>query len=338
MPRLQGGLLMIERALIFSGLLVLLASDKLNAVSGMFIYAATPLLMVFIGLFYLRKLIFARFSLDKLFIKKMVSFSLPLLPFTLIGYFSGSYFDAMFITNFLSTRDLGIYSVATQINGIALQFPTLANSLLLPLFISLQKESQSQRTFNYFRNVLPSLTLLWGIACAMMAFFGYFVVPLIFGAEFSEAIPALWILLTASAISLPAFLGYFPFSNSASTTYISMFAAIFSAVANITANFWLIPKFGLEGCAWATVIAYFVSISTFALFLRRFMKIPFSWNFIAMLPALGGGLSFSLTENNWLSLCFCLVTSFFIAYWFRGSIHQTLAFLKILRNYKVNLN
>ncbi len=176
LPRIQGFLIMVERLLIFVGIAALLGTNKLSPFSAIACYASVPLLMVFVGSFFLRLFIFSRFSLNWQFVKKVVAYSLPLLPFSLIGYFSGSYVDAIFVSKFLSTRDLGIYYVATQINGMALQLPTLANSLLLPLFVTLQKESPDQKIFNYFRNVLPSLTLLWGLGCTILSFIGYFAI------------------------------------------------------------------------------------------------------------------------------------------------------------------
>jgi O-antigen/teichoic acid export membrane protein len=331
MPRLQGGLVTIERVLIFTSLLILLGADKLNSFSAMMAYASIPLLMFFVGFFYLREFIFARFSFDKQFIKKIVVYSLPLIPFSLVGYFSGSYVDAVFISKFLSIRDLGIYSVATQINGITLQLPTLANSLLTPFFITLLKESRTRVLNDYFKDIFPSLILAWSFFCVFMAFAGYFFIPLIFGWEFAEAVPPLWILLAASGFGLPVLIGYSALSNATSTTYISMFAAIFSALANIAFNFLLIPKFGAEGCAWATVITYFVSVSTFYILLRRKNRIPLSWTFQAMLPMLSSAIAFSLTRNPFVSLLICIMIGVLIIFLHKNSLRAAFNFLKKFR-------
>lgn len=331
MPRLQGGLMAAERALIFASLLILLLTGKLSGVSAMLCYAIVPLLIGSAGLFYLRKFIFSRFPLGWQFIKNILVYSLPLFPFTLVGYFSGSYVDAVFISKFLSIRDLGIYSVATQISGIALQLPTLANSLLLPLFISLHKENRTQKLDGYFKNILPSLTLVWSFFCAFLAFAGYFFIPLVFGGEFAEAVPSFWILLAASTFSLPILIGYSALSNSISASYIPMFAAIFSALANILFNFLLIPKFGAEGCAWASVIMYFISISIFYILLRRTSRIPLSWTFQAMFPILGAVIAFSLIRNPFVSLLICAMMGALIIFLYKNSLRETLNFLKNLR-------
>lgn len=327
LPRVQGFLMMCERFLSFAGIVILIGIGKLTPLYALICYSVAPVLIILIAVFYLRNFIFARFSVDAQFLKKIVAFSVPLLPFSLIGYFSGSYVDAIFVSKFLSTRDLGIYAVATQINGIAMQLPTLANSLLLPLFITLQKEKGNQKTFNYFRDVLPSLTLAAGIVCVVLSVIGYFSIPIVFGAEFQQATSPLWILLMASAISIPIPIGYSALSNSTSTTYIAMFAAILTAVTNIAANFLLIPQYGMIGCAWATLIAYFVSVLTFAILLRRSAEMPVSWTFWAVLPSICGVLIFTLYQNPWLSLIVCLITSFLVGYLFRNSIEKAALFL-----------
>jgi O-antigen/teichoic acid export membrane protein len=333
MPRLQSGLVTIERVLIFTSLLILLAADKFNSFSAILCYGVIPLLMTFIGFLYLKSFIFARFSFDKQFVKKILAFSLPLIPFSLVGYFSGSYVDAVFISNFLSTQDLGIYSVATQINGIALQLPTLANSLLTPFFITLLKENRTQKLNGYFTDILPGMTLTWSFFCIFLAFAGYFFIPLIFGSEFTGAVAPFWILLAASAFSLPLLTGYAALSNATSTTYISMFAAIFSAIANIVFNFLLIPKLGAEGCAWATFITCLVSVSTFYILLRRTNPIPLSWTFEAMLPILASAAAFSLTRSPFVSLLICMSIGVLILFRHKKSLQKTFNFL---RNFRKN--
>ena len=331
MPRLQGGLLTVERILIFASLLILLATGRLNGISAMLCYAVVPLLMVLPGLFYLRKFIFSSFSVDGNFVKKIFAYSLPLLPFTLVGYFSGSYVDAVFISKFLTTGELGVYSVATQISGITLQLPTLANSLLIPLFITLQKENRTQKLNGYFKDILPSIILAWSFFCGLLAFAGYFFIPLFFGGEFAGAVAPFCVLLAASTFSLPILIGYSALSHSISATYISMFAAIFSALANVAFNFLLIPRFGAEGCAWASVVMYFVSVSTFYLLLRRSSRIPLSWMFAAMLPILGSAAAFSVTRNPFISLLVCAMIGVLIILARKNSLRETFNFLKTFR-------
>ena len=309
-------------------LVVLLALGRLSPLSAMFVYGTLPLLMGIVGFACLSRYVFARVLFQAGILKEFLRYSIPLLPFALVGYFSSSYIDAVFVSVFLSTRELGVYSVATQINGLALQIPTLANSILFPLFVTLETENKSSKTAQYFNQIVPSLVLVWGVVCALVAFVSHYAIPAAFGEEFVAALAPLWILLAASTIALPVLVGYSAVSNSTSTTYISMFAAIFSAVVNIGANFLLIPRYGMIGCAWATAIAFSVGLFTFTFLLRRAVRIPISWTFVAVLPSVGAAWAFTLTGNPAWSLANCVGIATFVAYFHMDSLKSAFSLLR----------
>jgi O-antigen/teichoic acid export membrane protein len=331
MMRLQGYLLMGERLLIFGALLVLVALNKLDFLTAVLTYILAPAAMILAGSVQLKTYIFARFAVDWPFIRKIILYSVPLLPFSVVGYFSGTYVDAVFVSKYLSTRDLGVYAVATQISGMALQFPTLVNSLLLPFFITLSKESQGQKTDRYFRHTLPVIVLFWGVLCTVACLFGYFLIPVIFGGEFNEAVLPLWILLTSSAIAVPVLAGYGSFSIANSLTYISMISAILAGGTNIVLNSHLIPIWGTEGCAWATTLTYFVSVMVHAFLLRKIMRVTISWTFFATTPSVAGAIAFSLTRNPWEAFAICLGLSGLVLYFKRESFTEALKLLKSMR-------
>lgn len=338
MPRVPGFLQMVERLLIFASFLILIATGKFDFLWVIVCYIAAPAAMIVIGLIQIRGYIFSRFSVDRLFLKKILAYSIPLLPFTLVGYFSGSYVDAIFISNFLSTRDLGVYSVATQINGIAMQLPTLANMLLIPLFISLEKENQTHRTQRFFNSVLPAVVLIGGFLLTVAAFASFFVIPIVFGSEFSASVFPLWILLTASCIGLPVFIGYSAITHAHSVTYIAAITAVLSAISNVVANYLLIPRFGTEGCAWATVIACFVSMATFAILLHRQVEVPVAWVFLAIIPNLIGTILFSLSGNVWISLVASALLTIFILFVKRDALNSTAQILKDIEIFRIIKN
>lgn len=328
MPRVQGALLTVERALILGGLLVLVATARFDLMAAMTCYIVAPAVMTIVGVFALRNYVFARFPLDRAFFLKILAYSLPLFPTSLVGYFSGSYLDAIFVSRYLSTSDLGVYAVAIQISGIALQIPTLANSLLTPLIITLEKEEQSNRMIRYMKDVLPSIVLSWGLVCSVASFLAFFAISPIFGANFAEAAEPFWILLAGSCACLPVLLGYSAVSHAISATYISMWSAILAALGNVVFNFLLIPSFGLVGCAWATVLAYFLSSVAYAVLLRRKERVHISWTFVAMFPALLGSIFLSFGIGGPICLLICLAATFFIAYMRIDSIKVTLDFAR----------
>lgn len=328
MPRIQGILLMTERILILAGILFFLAIDKLYISSAILCYIGGSAGATLFGLFWLRNYIWTSFPLDFEFYKKVIVFSLPMLPFTLIGYFSGNHIDYVFVSRFLSTRDLGVYSVAAQMSGIMLQVPTVANSLLIPLFVTLQKEEQNNKIERFFKDVLPLLSLAWSILCCLGGFAGYYVIPLMFGEQFAGAAVPWVVLTTAVALSFPVLVGYSALSQAISATYIAMFAAIFAAGINILLNFILIPRFGLIGCAWSTVIAQSASVICFAYLLRRSVNIAVYRTILSILPALTGAIAFTITLNAFWSLAASAVVILVVAYWERTSIPKAFNFIR----------
>lgn len=329
LPVVQAFFQFSERFLIFLGLAGLVLAKDLTSYNVLICYIAAPAVMFSAGVWRMRKYIFHRWTVDAAFVKQMIVYSLPLAPMGLIGYFSGRDIDAVFIAQYLLKSDLGVYAVATQITGIVLQVPTLANHILVPLFISLEKEEQTHRTERYFKHILPTAVLAWGFLCTVAALSGFYVVPVVFGSEFSDSSIPLWILLAASAVNLPVLLGYAALSHAVSRTYISMFAAIFAAAANIVLNMLLIPKFGLVGCALATLAMTFVSMSTFALMFGRSSVASVTWLYWALLPLIAGVVSILLSEHALLSFLVSASLTISVAYWKRTSVLEMLRFFSL---------
>ncbi len=116
----------------------------------------------------------------------------------------------------------------------------------------------------------------------MTALVCYFMIPIVFGIEFAGSVPAVWVLLAAAATALPVFFGYSAVAQAKSATMILMIASICAAVGNVVFNFVLIPRFGLIGCAWATVATCFIGTLVYSVLLKRRFDISLSWVFPAI--------------------------------------------------------
>ncbi len=297
LPKLQGILLAVERLLIFLILLGLLYFGELTWLSAVWAYILPPVLMTLIGLWKLRNLVSWKFEFDTEIFKKIMKFSVPLIPFSFIGYFSTNYLDAIFISQFLNKTELGIYSIAYQINGILMQFPTLAGSLIMPLFVTLQSTNQDSFVRKYVADALPVMTLVWGIGCVLVAASGMIFIPLVFGEEVAEASNVLWVLVVSSAFAFASLVGYIPLISKNSATYIGIPMAIAAALANFFGNFFLIPKYGLIGCAWATVLATAASFLTVLLISHYKYPLKHRWTLQSTLPTLIACSTFLWTKS-----------------------------------------
>lgn len=296
--RLQGLLQMLERIVTLATLGFLILSDRLTWLTAIWAYTIPSFVSAAIGLWKLIPFIAGKFTVNRSRIKEILAFSLPLPLYSLLSHFSFSQLDAVFILRYMTTADLGVYSVAYQMNGLILQLPALAGLLLLPLFVTVQLSSEdNQMQTAYFRDMVPFLTLGFGMFCSCVAAVGFYVLPLIFGQQFAQVGSLLWIFAAATTVSVPVATGFLPLSNSTSTTYVQMFASFAAAVVNIALNILLIPRFGLIGCAWATVAAFGASMLVFSLLLGNKFSLPRLTAILATLPALAGAACFSLNGS-----------------------------------------
>ena len=336
LPRLQGIFLAIERLLIFTILLLLVFTGHLTWLTAVWAYILPPFLMSVSGLWKLRKLVSWKFEVDSPTLKKILKFSVPLIPFSLIGYFSTSYLDAIFISQYLSKSDLGIYSIAYQINGILMQFPVLAGSLLMPLFVTLQANNQEGKIKTYLTDVLPLLTLGGGLICITLAILFTFLSPIIFGAEIAKSSLILWVLVASSAIALPSLIAYIPYMNKNSATYIGTPMAIMAAVTNFFANWILIPKYGLVGCAWATVLSNSASLLVVVSIVHWKYPLNHRWTLQALLPTIFACAIFSWSNSLLNAVGVFFVASIILIAIYRRSFQDGLRFLLNYRNFIAN--
>lgn len=289
-PRFQSLALVVSRAALVLLLLLGAGFERLSWTSVAVLYALSPLFEALFGLLRLRPLIHPGISLDRPLFRTMIGFSLPLTINGILGYLSTSSLDAFFILKLLSTRELGLYSLAYQIVGTFMQMATLAGSLLLSLFVTLGLEGRSERTGNYFRELLPVLCLLWSGACLALSAAGSVAIPLFFGPSFEESAALLWPLGAAAALAGPVFLGFGPLIHARSVTHISAYLATASAAVNVLLNAVLIPRFGLAGCAWATAAAYGTgTVVAFALS-RKLVDVKLRWHLLPAAPAVAAAV------------------------------------------------
>lgn len=334
--RFQGWLLTFERVLIFLSICWLSFSGKISIWTVAWVYFIGPLGATVVGLFRLRKLIWPIARLDFPLLKRMLHFSLPIIPTAFVGFLSTNYLDALFILHFLSQVKLGIYTVTYQLIGLAQQLPLLAGYLLMPLFVTLQTGKQENRTRRFMKEVMPLLTLLWTVTCVLVAAAGWYLLPLVFGTKFAESGPLMWPLMAATTMAGPLLMGYYPVATSTSKTYITMFGVTLGSSANLLLNFLLIPRFGLLGCAWATTASYGINAIVVFLLVHRRILPGYTWTLQAMLPIVLGAVYASITGQNLGALALSLILASLIALAHRKSIAVGVKTLMDYRRFAVD--
>ncbi len=324
LPRFQSVVQFSEKVLLVSGVVALTLMDATSWLSIATMFTMTPAFAGLAGLFRLRRLIVPIARFDSSLMRRMLSFSFPLIFFSMVGYLTSSHVDAFFILQFLSPTALGVYALSYQLAGSFMQLPSLAGSLILAAFITKGSHGDTAHRAHFFSTTLPVLTLFWSLGCAFAAVAGSVIVMGVFDASFGPARELLWPLFVAAALAGPVTAGFGPLANARSRTMIPTLAAGAAALVNVVLNFSLIPRFGLIGCAWATTVSFAVSLVICACLVSRLETVPILPTLLMTAPALVGAL-FAHSSGDWMGLAAAVATAAAFAVLHRDFIRSAIS-------------
>jgi len=159
----------------------------------------------------------------------------------------------LFILNFLvGPGPVGVYTVAVGLANQLARIPTILATVVFHR-VSANEMGSGETTAGILR---LSLLAMIGLG-AVLALLGLLIVP-IYGDQFAGAIPALYVMIPATV-----FLGLYrmlaaDLDGRGRPGWVSLCSFI-SAVTIVVLDLWWIPRFGLMGAAWASLVAYAVA-------------------------------------------------------------------------------
>lgn len=178
----------------------------------------------------------------------------PAWPIGLALFFNLIYFriDVFILSNFRSSAEVGSYGLAYQFFEAGLAIPIFFSNAIYPPLANLYKESRTrfQKEVKNWLLILAGISILQSIAIFVVSF----LMPIIFGNDSIEAIPALQILsLGFPFFFISALLWHLViiFDKQKFLTIIYATGALFNLVANLI----FIPKNGYIAASIITVIS-----------------------------------------------------------------------------------
>lgn len=191
--------------------------------------------------------------------------------------FVWSRIEILFLQVFWSYREVGWFSVALALSGLASQGPLLLTGAFLPMFA--QKHGQADRAGlqSAFSSGTRLLAMLAFPACFGMAAVVPALVGLLYGPEFEPAVPAAMVISTAAAFTITTVIGTHLVNALARSDFIfasSLAGAVFSGAAGIL----LIPGFGLVGAAVSRAVVQLAMIGLGLWFITRRLKFSYPFN------------------------------------------------------------
>ena len=165
--------------------------------------------------------------------------------------------DQVMIKEMINTEAVGQYAAAIRLSEIWYFIPMVMATSLFPAIINAKKKNENLYYLRFQR--LYDFMVFMAIAIALsMTFLGTFIVELLYGTQYNQA---------GSVLLIHIWAGVFVFLGVASSKWflvenlkmLLLQRAFYGMIINIILNFILIPKYGIQGAAFATLISQAIS-------------------------------------------------------------------------------
>ena len=187
---------------------------------------------------------------DWLYVAKLLNFSLPLIPATIVGWVLNS-MDKIMIRSICDYQQLGLYDAALKIVSVLAIVQTCFSTFWSPIAFKWNKE---KKTINKYDEVGKILSIIMISLFSGILIFKDVIIRILAPEYYNavEIIPFLLIYPIMYTISEVTVVGIY-FSGKSYTTII---VAICSCVLNVMLNKVLIPMYGAVGASVATGCSY----------------------------------------------------------------------------------
>ncbi len=284
--------------------LVSVAANTIRVAASLGALAAGAGVMTLLGIFTLAAavhfviilwmlLFFTRpiFSLDKIFWKKMIKEAYPL---ALANLFSVIYFriDTVMIASLKGQEAVGYYSAAYRLLEFTMILPAYYCGAIFPVISAAYKTNHQRFMLIYRRSlkylIVVSLPLALGTAALAPE-----IINILYGPAYAASIPLLpilmWTLVLISANSISG-----PFLIAMGRQQIVARLILMGMIFNIIMNAFAIPRFGIQGAAWVTLVSEVINICFFLVVLRKPLTLNLKMIRYFIRPLFAGGVMYGI--------------------------------------------
>ena len=225
---------------------VILKKGALGSLQGGVITAV--ILFILYLLFFYKDTNFC-FRLDIIY--KALLFSLPLVPHLLGGWIM-NLSDRVLLQRLSSARELGLYALGCNF-ALILSIVVLAiNNAWVPFFFSVAEKKEGQITVS---KLLTYYFLFICLIALALSIFSKEITTIMAAVNYREAYRVIPVIVLSYIFQGMYFMSANCLFFKEKTKQLPFITCI-SAVTNIVLNILWIPRYGMMGAAWATVIAY----------------------------------------------------------------------------------
>ncbi len=164
--------------------------------------------------------------------------------------------DQVLIGQMLDIKAVGFYAAAVKIAEIIYFIPTIICTSLFPAIINAKKtnaELYHQRLSKLYKLMLATAIFI----SVPLTIFSHWIIVFLFGSAYALSAQILSIY-TWSSIGVFLGIAMTQYLMAENLTKIIFISTVTAMITNIALNLILIPRIGLNGAAYATLISYFV--------------------------------------------------------------------------------
>lgn len=225
------------------------------------------------------------FTFNKELYKEMLRFSLPIIPAG-IGASFVQVIDRPILTYLTDDTTVGIYQANYRLGILMMLFVSIYEFAWRPFFLQTAKEANAKQIFSKI------MTLFIFAMCVIFLFLSFYLeniikIPMPFRGYLIGK--SYWSGIGIVPIVLAGYLMYGIYVNlmagiyiEKKTKYLPLITGIGAAV-NVAVNFALIPKFGMTGAAYATLVSYFAMMVGIYITSSKFYKIDYEFSKIYLI-------------------------------------------------------
>jgi O-antigen/teichoic acid export membrane protein len=254
-----------------SGVLVMADTVCLGSLLGLNVFFVVFLKIGLVGILLsplitgaLRLLVFGVWTarnnglgFDRTRLREMLRFGAPLVLSNL-AMFTLNFSDRFFLKHFGSLGQVGVYSVAYKF-GFMLNFAIIQPFYLMwqaRMYIIDKREDRGE----VFQRIFIFYSALLTFAGLCLAVLTPEIVRLMLDVRFAASAAVIPVIALAYVAYGAGYFFQAGLLMSGRTRAIGILSAV-AAAANLGLNYWLVPRFGMEGAAWATVLGILIIAS-----------------------------------------------------------------------------
>ncbi len=241
-------------------------------VRGLFIgfLISDVLLLIVLMLFFIRKIKLT--SISPSFLKEAVSYSFPLIWMELSNMIL-NFGDRYLLQYYKGSESVGLYSAAYNVCNLSQSVLSVPLRLaVIPMYMSIWNKEGKDETKGFLDKILDYYIMIGVPVIIGLSWFGDEFVTLLATSKYLDAV----VIIPVIILPLIVFGGNVIFTAGLriyKKTRILMYMSLLAGVVNVILNILFIPRFGMLGAAYATLISYCLLVVTTVIVSYRYLVV-----------------------------------------------------------------